>query len=67
MRNALAGSGIDEERLPPIVALLIMTGLAQVLALEETFGVTAGHDTTFAFVEQLIGELEGRAPREGTV
>ena len=66
VRNALAGSGIDEERLPAVVALLTMVGLAQVLALEETLGVTQGHDTTFAFVEQLIGELGGRKPREGT-
>jgi AcrR family transcriptional regulator len=55
---ALAGLGISEEELPPIVALLMMTGLTQVLSLEEALGVTAGHDVTRAFVEQLIARVE---------
>ncbi len=33
-------------RFPPIVALLLMTGLTQVLSLERVLGVTAGHDAT---------------------
>ncbi|MBN2623316.1 MAG: TetR/AcrR family transcriptional regulator [Acidimicrobiales bacterium] len=58
---ALAARGIAEDRLPPIVALLMMTGLTQVLALEGALGVTAGHDTTLEFVESAIADLE-RAP-----
>ena len=60
--EALASRGIPESQLPPIVALLVMTGLSQVLALEDALGVTAGHDTTRAFVERILAELE-RAPR----
>lgn len=55
---ALARRGIPEDRLPPIVALLMMTGLSQVLAIEEALGVTAGHDRTIEFIEQAIAELE---------
>ena len=66
VRRALAGSGIDEDQIPAVVALLTMTGLAQVLALESTLGVTAGHDTTVAFVERLIAQLEERASDAGT-
>ena len=55
---ALAARGITEAQLPPIVALLLMTGLSQVLALEDALGVTAGHDTTLAFVEQAIAKVE---------
>jgi AcrR family transcriptional regulator len=55
---ALAARGITEDRLPPIVALLIMTGLSQVLTLEDALGVTAGHDTTISFIEQAIARLE---------
>jgi TetR/AcrR family transcriptional regulator len=51
---ALAARGIPASELPPIVAVLLMTGLAQVLALEDALGVTAGHDTTRAFVERAI-------------
>jgi AcrR family transcriptional regulator len=60
VRAALARHDVTEDELPPIVALLAMTGLGQVLALETTLGVTAGHDTTLAFVERTIARLEER-------
>lgn len=60
MGDALAAAGIDPGQLPPIVALLIMTGLSQVLALEQALGVTAGHDATTTFVETLLARLEHR-------
>lgn len=61
---ALARHGIGEEQLPPVVALLAMTGLTQVLALEGALGVTAGHDTTVAFVERAIERaVRGRGRR----
>lgn len=58
--TALEGPGLAGAvgDLPPIVALLLMTGLTQVLALEQALGVTAGHDTTRAFVERAIARLE---------
>ena len=62
---ALAGR-ISEDELPPVVALLTMTGIAQVLALEDAIGVTAGHDTTIEFVERTIARLEGGASQPGT-
>ena len=57
-RATLAHHGISEDQLPPIVALLTMTGLAQVLALEGALGVTTGHDATVAFIERTIARLE---------
>jgi hypothetical protein len=55
---ALAERGVPEEQMPPIAALLLMTGLAQVLALEDVLGVRTGHDETIAFVEQAIERLD---------
>jgi len=55
---ALATDGIDADELPPIVALLMMTGLSQVMALEKALGVTAGHDATASFIENTISRLE---------
>jgi AcrR family transcriptional regulator len=55
---ALEAAGIGEDEVPPEVALLVMTGLSQVLALEEGLGVTAGHDAARAFVERAITRLE---------
>jgi hypothetical protein len=40
------------------VALLLMTGLSQVLSLERGLGVTAGHDATTLFVQGVIDRLE---------
>lgn len=66
MTAALARRGISADQVPPIVALLTMTGIAQVLALEDALGVTAGHDTTIDFVERTIAQLEGRPRQRGT-
>jgi AcrR family transcriptional regulator len=60
LTRALADAGVDADQLPPIAALLLMTGLGQVVGLEEALGVTAGHDETLAFVERAIEQLEGR-------
>lgn len=59
VRASLTAAGIDEEQLPPVVALLLMAGLSQVFALEQALGVTSGHRATRAFVEQTIAQLEG--------
>jgi AcrR family transcriptional regulator len=61
---ALAAEGITEAQLPPMVALLMMTGLSQVLALEQALGVTTGHDATRSFIERALGEFERREGRE---
>jgi AcrR family transcriptional regulator len=55
---ALEADGISAEQLPPTAALLLMTGLTQVLALERVLGVTAGHQATVAFVQSVIDRLE---------
>jgi AcrR family transcriptional regulator len=60
LEAALAERGISEDEVPPVVALLMMTGISQVLALEGGLGMTAGHDTTVAFVERAIAYLESR-------
>jgi AcrR family transcriptional regulator len=58
---ALADLGVPRSELPPAVALLLMTGVSQVLALEEALGVSAGHDTTRKFVAKTISGLERQA------
>jgi AcrR family transcriptional regulator len=56
--TALAAAGVTEEQLPPIVALLIMTGVTQVMALEDALGVAAGHDLTRSFIARTLAQLE---------
>jgi TetR/AcrR family transcriptional regulator len=55
---ALEADRITPDLLPPVVALLLMTGLSQVLSLERALGVTAGHDDTESFVTDLIDRIE---------
>ena len=43
-----------------------MTGVTQVLALEDALGVTTGHDTTIAFIERAIAELEDPSSQSDT-
>jgi AcrR family transcriptional regulator len=56
--SALESIEVAEDDLPPIVALLMITGLTQVMSLEGALGVTAGHDTTRSFIEQTIARLD---------
>ena len=56
--SALSAGGVSKRQLPPVVGLLLITGLSQVLALEDALGITTGHDDTVKFVERTIGELE---------
>jgi len=63
---AFAAGGVSAGQVPPVVALLMMTGLSQVLALEQTLGITAGHDETVAFVGRAIGQLDPPPPGDVT-
>ena len=60
LTTALASARVTDDVLPPVVAHLVMTGLAQVLALEQALGVTTGHDATHAFVDRSLSRLEPR-------
>jgi AcrR family transcriptional regulator len=64
MSSALAASDVPADEPPPIVALLLMTGLSQLLSLEQSLGVVAGHDETVEFVIDLVDRLDqGRSHR----
>jgi AcrR family transcriptional regulator len=58
LAEVLEDSGISADRCPPTVALLAMTGISQVIALERTLGIMTGHDEMLAFVERHIDQLE---------
>jgi AcrR family transcriptional regulator len=61
VRTALIDHGINEHQLPPVVALLLTTGLSQIMALEGSLGVTMGHDTAIEFVRRTIARLDSSA------
>ena len=56
--------GIDTDRFPPIALMTVMTSVAQILVLEESLGIDAGHAETRALVRRL---LDGPVPEAATV
>jgi TetR/AcrR family transcriptional regulator len=58
MGAALRAAGVGDADVPPIAALLLMTGVTQVLALEKALGITSGHKEIVAFVERSLARLE---------
>jgi AcrR family transcriptional regulator len=63
LSKALAAAGLDERELPPIAILLLMTGLGQILGLEQALGITTGHGETLTFIERSVARLERTAKR----
>jgi AcrR family transcriptional regulator len=55
LRDVFAARGAD---LPPVVASVLMVAVSQLLVLEESLGVTTGHDEVLALVEEHLGRLE---------
>ena len=58
----LEARGIGPDECPPVVALVAMTGIAQVLDLEDALGVTSGHDETRAFVARFVARVDADGP-----
>lgn len=62
LTTAFEANGMDPKQMPPTAALLLMTGLSQVLALEEQLGVKTGHQETIGYIEDAIARLEPESP-----
>jgi AcrR family transcriptional regulator len=65
MGRALSVAGITAQAMPPAVAMLLLTGVSQILSLEDALGVTGGHRETRAFVDATLSRLEPPPPSAG--
>lgn len=54
----LRRNGISAEEVPPVVAMLGLTGVSVMLGLEAALGITTGHAETIEFVQRTIKRLE---------
>jgi hypothetical protein len=55
--------GVDTARFPPVALMTVMTSVAQILVLEESLGIDAGHAETRALVRSLLdGPVPGADP-----
>lgn len=59
LTGVLDGYGIDEERWPASVVVLILSSISRFLLIEEAFDVDIGHAETEALIEEFIRDLEG--------
>src|SRR5271165_4033536 len=57
--SALRRHGTSVDELPPLVAIVLMMGVSQLLVIEQTLGMSAGHAETVAIVERYLRRLEG--------
>jgi TetR/AcrR family transcriptional regulator len=57
--SVLEGYGVDPRELPAVVAIVLMTGVSQVLVIEKALGMSIGHAETVEVVEQYLRRLEG--------
>jgi AcrR family transcriptional regulator len=67
LTQVMEEKGIDTERLPPIVVMVLMTSLSQILVMEETLGMRAGHVETREVVHRFLDELEGGSVPSPTI
>ena len=57
--GALERYGMGVYELPPVVAIVLVMGVAQLLVIEKTLGMSSGHAQTVEIVERYLRQLEG--------
>jgi AcrR family transcriptional regulator len=63
LTTVLGGYGVDLDRWPVAALILLMSGTARFLLLEESFNVDVGHAEAIALIEREIRALEGERHR----
>jgi AcrR family transcriptional regulator len=57
--------GIDTELFPPLMVMVLITGVSQILVMEDALGMTTGHVETRGVVERYLDQLETTAGAPG--
>jgi AcrR family transcriptional regulator len=58
-------NGIDTQLFSPLMVMVMVTGISQLLVMEEALGMTTGHAEMRAVVEQYLEQMEGSAATPG--
>jgi AcrR family transcriptional regulator len=59
LTRVMEEQGIDAELFPPVMVMVLITGVSQILVQEEALGMTAGHEETRAVMEHFLDRFEG--------
>jgi AcrR family transcriptional regulator len=65
--SVAASSGIDLDEFPPDALLLIMMAIPTVVVLEESLGMSSGHEHALMLVERYLSQFRGAPLRRPTV
>ena len=65
LAKVMEDNGIDTELFPPVMVMVVITGVSQILVVEDALGMTAGHAETRAVVDRYLGQLEKTAEVAG--
>ncbi|OBI43173.1 TetR family transcriptional regulator [Mycobacterium kyorinense] len=61
LTEAMAAHGVDMKEFPPVVMSMILTSLARIMLLEQSLGITRGHDAARDFIERYLDRFEVRS------
>ena len=59
LSRILAGSKMDLKKCTPLCAAMLLNGISRSLVMDQMLGISCAHADTRAFVERLLGQLEG--------
>ncbi|MCT7366536.1 TetR/AcrR family transcriptional regulator [Mycolicibacterium llatzerense] len=59
--SLLARHGIDADELPPAVAVSLIVGMSQLMALEDSLGLSVGRDEIIGYFDRHLRKLDGSA------
>jgi AcrR family transcriptional regulator len=59
LTRVMGEQGIDPELFPPVMVMVLITGVSQILVQEEALGMTVGHEETRAVMEHFLDRFEG--------
>ena len=59
LSRIMADSKMDLRKCTPLCAAMLLNGISRSLVMDEMLGIACAHADTRAFVERLLGQLEG--------
>jgi TetR/AcrR family transcriptional regulator len=65
LAEVMEENGIDTALFPPVMVMVLITGVSQILVMEDALGMSTGHAETREVVDRCLGQLVERAGAGG--
>ena len=63
LAEVMEENGIDTDLFPPVMVMVLITGVSQILVMEDALGMTSGHAETREVVDRCLEQLEAAGAR----